>query len=132
MDQRTCQCKKRNVNPLKKKFSQLLKKNSHSETEKLRNEMYLVKNELEKAYEVIDDLEFELESVDLLALQNQWLRDELMKLKAQEDGVISRDEEEDPASRKRRRSYRQQVSVGMLDPQLISPPQEQRFGIILD
>jgi len=63
MDHRTCQCKKRNVNPLKKKFSRLLKKNSHSETEKLRNEIDLVKHELEKAYDVIDEMEFELESV---------------------------------------------------------------------
>jgi len=63
MDRRTCQCENRNVNPLKKKFSRLLKKNSHSETEKLRNEMDLVKNELEKAYDVIDEMEFELESV---------------------------------------------------------------------
>ncbi|XP_016964016.1 uncharacterized protein LOC108033883 [Drosophila biarmipes] len=139
MDRRTCQCKNRNVNPLKKTFSRALKKSCQeyfkcccSETEKLRSDMVLVKNELEKAYEVIAEMEFELDSVDLLALQNHWLRDELVKLKAQEDAVMPRVEEEDPASRRGRRSYRQQVSAGMLDPLLKSPSQEQRFGVILD
>ncbi|KAH8353234.1 hypothetical protein KR084_009763, partial [Drosophila pseudotakahashii] len=104
----------------------------HSESDLQRNEMVLVKEELDKAYDVIAEMEFELESMDLLALQNQWLRDELLKVKAEAVGVIYRDEVDDAASRKDRRTYRQQVSAGVLNPELESPTQEQRYGLILD
>jgi len=55
-----------------------------------------------------------------------------MMLKAEEMGVIHRDLEEDPATQRERRSYRQQVSAGMVSPQLESPLQEQRYGRKLD
>ncbi|KAI8043386.1 uncharacterized protein LOC128263140 [Drosophila gunungcola] len=139
MNPTTCYCKHRNVNPLKMKFSPFLKNTNrsfkcsceHSEIEKLKNEMALVKKKLDEAYVTIAEMEFELDSVDLLALQNQWLREELMKLKSEKESVISRQEEEDPATRKNRRSYRQQVSAGVLEPQLESPTQVQRYGLIL-
>nr|XP_016997339.2 uncharacterized protein LOC108057552 [Drosophila takahashii] len=93
--------------------------------------MVLVKEELDKAYDVIAEMEFELESMDLLAVQNQWLREELMKVKAEAVGVIHRDEEDNPASRKNRRTYRQQVSVGILEPERKSPTQDKRYGLVL-
>ncbi|KQS70348.1 uncharacterized protein Dere_GG26265 [Drosophila erecta] len=104
----------------------------HSETDQLKYKLSQVQKELDEANDFIAEIKFELDSVDILALQNQWLRDELMMLKAEEVGVIHRDLEEDPATRRERRSYRQQVSAGMVSPQLKRPLQEQRYGRKLD
>ncbi|XP_043656206.1 uncharacterized protein LOC122622088 [Drosophila teissieri] len=103
-----------------------------SEADELKYKLFEVQKELDEANDFIAEIKFELDSVDILALQNQWLRDELLKLKAEEVGVIHRDWDEDPATRKERRSHRQQVSVGMVSPQLECPRQEQRYGRKLD
>ncbi|EDW52163.1 GM17011 [Drosophila sechellia] len=104
----------------------------HNETEELKYKLLEVQKELDEANYFIAEIKFELDSVDIPALQNQWLRDELMMLKAEEVGVIRRDLEEDPATQKERRSYRQQVAAGMVSPQLECPLQEQRYGRKLD
>ncbi|XP_016979640.1 uncharacterized protein LOC108044978 [Drosophila rhopaloa] len=132
MNPTSCSCKHRNVNPPKNKNSLFNCYCEDSENEQLKNEITLVKKQLDEAHDTIAEMEFELESVDVLALQNQLLREEIMKLKSQEEGVISRDDEEDPVTRKNRRSYRQQVSAGILEPQLKSPTEKQRYGFILN
>ncbi|XP_033151037.1 uncharacterized protein LOC117135124 [Drosophila mauritiana] len=120
-----------NLNELKHKMRRLLNC-GHNETEELQYKLLEVQKELDEANDFIAEIKFELDSVDILALQNQWLRDELMMLKAEEVGVIHRDLEEDPATQRERRSYRQQVSAGMVSPQLECPLQEQRYGRELD
>ncbi|XP_002088828.3 uncharacterized protein LOC6527748 [Drosophila yakuba] len=119
------------VDEIKQKMRWLLNC-GQSDTDELKYKLFEVQKELDEANDFIAEIQFELESVDILALQNQWLRDELLKQKAEEVGVIHRDLDEDPATRMERRSHRQQVSVGMVSTQLECPLQEQRYGRKLD
>ncbi|XP_013098394.2 uncharacterized protein LOC106081159 [Stomoxys calcitrans] len=47
----------------------------------LNEQVTTLKNELAEAYDIIDELEFELESIDILEMENQRLQEELKSIK---------------------------------------------------
>ncbi|XP_016961706.1 protein Daple [Drosophila biarmipes] len=61
-----------------------------NELQELRAKVEKLQRALDESYDIIDEMDFELESVDLLEMQNQSLRDELAALKLNsEAGAIS-------------------------------------------
>ncbi|EDW12532.1 ERC protein 2 [Drosophila mojavensis] len=58
-------------------------KNSSAEVEQLQAKLAKMQAALDESYDIIDEMDFELESVDLLEMQNKSLREELAALKAQ-------------------------------------------------
>ncbi|TDG45946.1 hypothetical protein AWZ03_007666 [Drosophila navojoa] len=67
---------------LEKRMSQQ-NKNSSAEVEQLQVKLAKMQAALDESYDIIDEMDFELESVDLLEMQNKSLREELAALKAQ-------------------------------------------------
>ncbi|XP_041674973.1 protein Daple [Drosophila eugracilis] len=61
-----------------------------NELEDLKTKVEKLQRALDESYDIIDEMDFELESVELLEMQNQSLRDELAALKANsEAGAVS-------------------------------------------
>ncbi|XP_030557047.1 uncharacterized protein LOC115760025 [Drosophila novamexicana] len=58
-------------------------KNSEAEVEQLQAKLAKMQAALDESYDIIDEMDFELESVDLLEMQNRSLHEELAALKAQ-------------------------------------------------
>ncbi|EDW03569.1 ERC protein 2 [Drosophila grimshawi] len=57
--------------------------NSENEVGELQAKLAKMQKALDQSYDIIDEMDFELESVDLLEMQNKSLRDEVAALKAQ-------------------------------------------------
>ncbi|XP_017847578.2 microtubule-associated tumor suppressor 1 homolog A [Drosophila busckii] len=66
-----------------------------SEVEQLQAKLAKMQQALDESYDIIDEMDFELESVDLLEVQNQRLRDELAQLKAEQAAAAAQTVEED-------------------------------------
>ncbi|XP_017055832.1 protein Daple [Drosophila ficusphila] len=61
-----------------------------NELQELKAKVEKLQRALDESYDIIDEMDFELESVDLLEMQNQSLRDELAALKIKtEEGATS-------------------------------------------
>ncbi|XP_034670039.1 uncharacterized protein LOC117902628 [Drosophila subobscura] len=100
----------------------------------LRETLFRLQAELDAAYDIVSEMDFDLDDVYLLEIQNQWLRDELKELKANaetEGGevyVAHRNRKERPSARHKRRIYRQQVACGMLGQSLKELALERRYA----
>ncbi|XP_022231303.1 uncharacterized protein LOC111080153 [Drosophila obscura] len=99
----------------------------------LRETLFRLQAELDAAYDVISVMDFDLDDVELLEMQNQWLRDELKELKANAaDGaevyVPHRNRKERLSARHRRRIYRQHVAGGMHGQSLKDLALERRYA----
>ncbi|EDW77987.1 uncharacterized protein Dwil_GK24774 [Drosophila willistoni] len=100
-----------------------------SEVEELQAKLNKVQKALDESYDIIDEMDFELESVDLLEMQNQSLRDEISALKIklekaqhqqeqqqQPTAPIAHEEDDDPPPKyeeedaNAHRRYRQHVA----------------------
>ncbi|KAH8345355.1 hypothetical protein KR067_007268 [Drosophila pandora] len=69
-----------------------------NELEQLKAKVEKLQRALDESYDIIDEMDFELESVDLLEMQNQSLREELaaLKLETEASGVSSEIVEDAP------------------------------------
>ncbi|KAL7741791.1 hypothetical protein ACLKA6_000397 [Drosophila palustris] len=93
-------------------------KNSDFEVQELQAKLAKMQTALDESYDIIDEMDFELESVDLLEMQNQSLREELAALKKQlaapqpevVDDPPPKYEPEDPVDLEARRAYRRNVA----------------------
>ncbi|XP_034472911.1 uncharacterized protein LOC117780470 [Drosophila innubila] len=93
--------------------------NCDVELQQLQAKLAKMQSALDESYDIIDEMDFELESVDLLEMQNQSLREELAALKTQLATASQADivddpppkyEPEDTVAREARREYRRNVA----------------------
>ncbi|BFF93655.1 uncharacterized protein DMAD_11468 [Drosophila madeirensis] len=96
-----------------------------SEVEQLKAQVEKIQRALDESYDIIDEMDFELDSVDLLETQNQTLREEVAALKAKlaavevagynesapalDDDPPPKYQPEDPTAHNECRHYRQHV-----------------------
>ncbi|XP_017153074.1 uncharacterized protein LOC108162720 [Drosophila miranda] len=97
------------------------------------DEVLHLQAELDAAYDIISEMDFDLDDVDILKIQNQWLRDELKELKEKsgwEDlgDVSHRNIGERQSDRHKRRRYRLNVARGMHGQSLKNLALERRYG----
>ncbi|KAH8412401.1 hypothetical protein KR009_001808 [Drosophila setifemur] len=89
--------------------------NEISEMEELKAKVEKLQRALDESYDIIDEMDFELDSVDVLEMQNQSLREELAALKLNkeagaeaesksEDDPPPKYQEDDPAGYRKRQS----------------------------
>ncbi|XP_001356381.3 daple-like protein [Drosophila pseudoobscura] len=98
--------------------------NERNEVEQLKAQVEKLQRALDESYDIIDEMDFELDSVDLLETQNQTLREEVTALKAmlgavegavsasapiEDDDPPPKYQPEDPTGRHECRNYRQHV-----------------------
>ncbi|XP_060666256.1 ERC protein 2 [Drosophila nasuta] len=67
----------------KRRSQQQSEQNNAAEVQQLQAKIAKMQKALDESYDIIDEMDFELESVDLLEMQNKNLRDEISALKAQ-------------------------------------------------
>ncbi|XP_023169501.2 mitogen-activated protein kinase kinase kinase kinase 4 [Drosophila hydei] len=101
-------------------------KSSSAEVEQLQAKLAKMQTALDESYDIIDEMDFELESVDLLEMQNKSLREELAALRTQLDegaaqvpSAVPADDDDPPPkyepTDQARRSYRQHVASSTCD-----------------
>ncbi|KAH8285800.1 hypothetical protein KR018_008608 [Drosophila ironensis] len=69
--------------------------NEITEVEQLKVQVEKLQRALDESYDIIDEMDFELESVDVLEMQNQSLREELAALKLESQGAAASSENAD-------------------------------------
>ncbi|KAH8263212.1 hypothetical protein KR044_005954 [Drosophila immigrans] len=104
----------------KRRSQQQSEQNNAAEVQQLQAKLAKMQTALDESYDIIDEMDFELESVDLLEMQNKSLRDELSALKTQlatapplaavVDDPPPKYTPEDPATPEARRDYRRDVA----------------------